>query len=67
MVLSWYLYCNLKVFTSDLLPTKSEGASMLRPTFVLLTNRFSGNFLVVLEILFNFAKSTNLNKKDDED
>ena len=51
------------VFTSDLLPTKSEGASMLRPTFVLLTNRFSGNFLVVLENLFNFAKSTNLSKK----
>jgi len=55
------------VFTSDLLPTKSEGASRHRPTFALPTNSFSGNFLVVLEILFNFAKSTNLNKKDDED
>ena len=33
------------VFTSDLLPTKSEGASRLRPTFVLPTNSFLRIFL----------------------
>lgn len=43
------------VFTSDLLPTKSEGASRLRPTFALLTNSFPGIFLAILEILFTFA------------
>lgn len=40
---------------------------MLRPTIVLPTNSFPGIFLVVLENLFNFAKSTNLSKKKDED
>ena len=39
------------VITSDLLPTKSEGASRLRPTFVLPTNSFSRIVLVKLEIL----------------
>ena len=33
------------VFILDLLPTKSEGASRLRPTFVLPPNSFSEDFL----------------------
>ena len=49
------------VFTSDLLPTKSEGASRLRPTFVLLTNSFPGIFLAEWDfwcILGEFGKDS---------
>jgi hypothetical protein len=55
MVFIWYFNGIYMVFTSDLLPTKSEGAARLRPTFVLPTNSFPGIFLVVLEILYIFA------------
>ena len=47
MVSLWYFNGIYMVFTSDLLPTKSEGASRLRPTFVLPTNSFSGIFLAI--------------------
>ena len=64
MVSLWYFNGIYMVFTSDLLPCNSEEASRLRPTFALPTNSFSFFFLAVLEILFTFAKSTNLNSKN---